>query len=272
MKLTRKKLRGLIIEALTESSHDLSNAQKLKQLMQLDPDMSSRDRESFVMATNLADALEDDDPEIIDMYQDLTKGFDSVLDTHGDDLADQINDLLSDIEEDFIIFKEEDVSFGYYDDGGMYGTTSLDSADRKNYGPFEAGFPRLPDGSGVIVMDVVNGTAYLEEDLYYINPRHLPYRIDRAIDAANEYSRDNELAEDHWFELESHNYMTTLMNSPFQSSGEIYIPDVYDFTLQDYQIIAQILKIRNSMSGTTSLDPVTKDDIDTYIQTKPLTQ
>ena len=265
MKLTRKKLRGLIIEALTESDHDLSNAQKLKQLMQLDPDMSSRDRESFVMATNLADTLEDDDPEIIDMYQDLASGFDSVFDAHGSDLADQINDLLSDIEEDFIIFKEEDVSFGYYDDGGMHGTTSLDSEDRKNYGPFEAGFPSLPDGSGVIVMDVVNGTAYLEEDLYYINPRHLPYRIDRAIDAANEYSRDNELDEDHWFELESHNYMTSLMHAP----GEIYIPDIYDFTLQDYQTAAQFLKFRSDILGTSPLDPVTQGDIDAVMQTKP---
>ena len=63
MKLTRKKLRGLIIEALTESSHDLSNAQKLKRLMQLKPDMSSRDQESYIQALNLAGMVVDDDPE-----------------------------------------------------------------------------------------------------------------------------------------------------------------------------------------------------------------
>ena len=104
MKLTRKKLRGLIIEALTESNHDLTNAEKLKRLMQLDPDMSSRDRESFVMATNLAGTLEDDDPEIIAMYQDLTSGFDSMLDARGSDLVDIFNNGLITIQEDYIIF------------------------------------------------------------------------------------------------------------------------------------------------------------------------
>jgi hypothetical protein len=264
MKLTRKKLRGLIIESLTESSHDLSDAQKLKQLMQLDPDMTSRDRDSFVQATDLAGTLEDHDPEIIDMYQDLASGFDSVIDAHGSDLTDKINDMLS-IGEDYIIFKEEDVSFGYYD--GNRDQVSLDSEDRKNYGPFEAGFNRLPQGSGVIVMDVVNGIAYLDEDLYYIMVDYLEFQIDSAIDAANEYSRDNELAEDHWFELE--NYMTTLMHSPFQSSGEIYIPFDYDLTLQDYQTAAQFLKFRSNILGTSPLDPVTQGDIDAVMQTKP---
>ena len=268
MKLTRKKLRGLIIEALTESNHDLSNAQKIKTLMQLDPDMSSRDRETFVMATNLAGTLEDDDPEIIDMYQDLASGFASAFDTLGDDLADKINDMLSILSSPYIIFKEEDVSFGYYH-GPLEAEISLDSADRKNYGPFEAGWPYLSISSGVIIMDVVNGTAYLEEDLYYVHPNHLEYRIDRAIDAANEYSRDNDLGEEHWFELESENYMTTLMNAPFQSSGEIYIPFSDDFTEKDYETVAQFLKFRRDILGTPPLDPVTQGDIDAVMQTKP---
>ena len=232
--------------------------------MQLDPDMSSRDRESFVMATNLAGTLEDDDPEIIAMYQDLTSGFDSMLDARGSDLVDIFNNGLITIQEDYIIFKEEDVSFGYYDGDGDQ--VSLDSGDRENYGAFEAGFNRLPQGSGVIVMDAVNGTAYLDEDLYYIHPNHLEFQIQRAINAANEYSRDHELAEDHWFELESENYMTSLMDAPL---GEIYIPFDDNFTLEDYQTATQTLKIRNDILGISTLDPITKDDIDAVMQTKP---
>jgi hypothetical protein len=195
MKLTRKKLRGLIIEALTESGHDLSNAQKLKRLMQLEPDMTSRDQESFAQAVDLTGTLMDDDPEVLDMAKGVTSDYGKRFNPA--DLAEMksILDEFKAIDDspppDIVVFHRDDIAYGTVTAGG-YDLGDIDGA--------EVGLAEIIDGN--VIQGYIQGSSadhptfrggYRDEDWFYFDrdrglslEEDVQNRLDAAREAANE--------------------------------------------------------------------------------------
>jgi hypothetical protein len=214
VKLTRKKLRGLIIEALTESGHDLSNAQKLKRLMQLKPDMTSRDQESFAQAVDLTGTLMDDDPEVLDMAKGVTSDYGKRFNPA--DLA-EMKRIMAEFEAidaspppDIVVFHKDDIA---------YGTVNVDGYDYSDIDGSEAGLSEIIDGT-VVQGSVRGGNVYIDEDWLYFD-RDLGFSLEEDVqnrlDAAREVANEMQDVEEETF---------FFLNDYFEA-GDIYPEEIY---------------------------------------------